>query len=114
MLLEPILIFFLLRYLRRSLRKFSPNEQWDRILNFSSIGVIVHFVVEEATRADNIVWLWDIILLALIWITLNDPVFKIVHQVIYAVVPLALIRIFMHITIKFFPAFYDKIDQYMN
>jgi signal transduction histidine kinase len=114
MLLEPILIFFLLRYLRRSLRKFSPNEQWDRILNFSSIGVIVLFVVAEATRADNIVWLWDIILLALIWITLNDPVFKNVHQVIYAVVPLALIRIFMHITIKFFPAFYDKIDQYMN
>jgi two-component system, NtrC family, sensor kinase len=113
MLLEAILIFFLLRYLRRSLRKFSPNERWDRILNFSSIAVIVLFVVGQATRADML-WVWDIILLALLWITLYDPVFKSVQQVMYAVVPLAIIRILTHITFAFFPAFYDKIDQYIN
>jgi signal transduction histidine kinase len=112
-MLEAILIFFLLRYLRRSLRRSSPNEHWDRILNFSSISVIVLFVVGQSTRAD-LTWIWDIILLALIWITLNDPVFKNVKQIMYAVVPLALIRLFTHIIFKFFPAFYDKIDQYTN
>jgi signal transduction histidine kinase len=112
-MLEAILIFFLLRYLRNSLRKSSPNEQWDRILNFSSIAIVVLFVVGESTRAD-MTWVWDILLLALLWITLKDPVFKNTTQVMYAVVPLALIRIFTHITYQFFPGFYDKINQYFD
>ena len=114
MLSEPILIFFLLRYLRRSLRKFSPDQQWEKILNYSSFAIIILFVVGEATRAHSIIWLWDLILLTIIWITYNLPVFQKEKQVMNGVIPLVLLTIFNHICTEFFPLFYDRIDQYVN
>ncbi|HXR85198.1 MAG TPA: ATP-binding protein [Hanamia sp.] len=114
MFLEPLLIFFLLRYLRRFLRKFSPDPQWDKILNFSSIAVIVLFVIGESIRANNMTWLWDLILLTVVWMTFKLPVFQNVQQIMYAVLPLVLLTIFNHICTQFFPSFYDRIDQYVN
>jgi two-component system, NtrC family, sensor kinase len=114
MFLEPLLIFFLLRYLRKSVRKFSPNAQWDRILNYSSIAIIILFVLEESIRVTNIKWLWDLILLALVWMTFKFAVFKNVQPLMYAVVPLLLLTIFDHISTQFFPGFYDQIHQYVS
>jgi len=115
MFLEPVLIYFLLRYLRSSLRKFSPNSAWERILTLSSFGIILLFVLQMTTGIrHNMIWIWDLILLVLVWITFKFPLFENVRQVMYAVLPLTLISIFNHIVERFFSNFYDNIDQYIN
>src|SRR5690242_14344749 len=115
MFLEPVLIYFLLRYLRNSVRKFSPNSAWERILTLSSIGIILLFVLQMTTGIrHNMIWIWDLILLVLVWITFKFPAFENVRQVMYVVLPLTLLSIFNHIVERFFSNFYDNIDQYIN
>jgi signal transduction histidine kinase len=115
MFLEPILIFFLLRYLRKSVTNFPDHSLWDRILTFSSVGIAVLFILQLTTPiGDNMLWLWDLILLVLTWITFQNPIFKTVKPVMNVVLPLTLISIFTHISENFFPSYYDKIDQYIN
>lgn len=112
MSLEPFFVFFLLRYLRKSLKTFSPVPAWDKILSISLYGVIALFATEIIFGTQHItLWIWHIILLFIVWITFKQQEFSHTRAVIYAVLPLIVLS-FLSDIIKIF--FYKKIENYFG
>ena len=74
---EPILAFFLIRYLLKSLRKFSPDPEWERILNTALYGTVAlaifQFLMHKLAIID---WIWAILLLVIVYQIEKNPIFK--------------------------------------
>ncbi len=89
---EPFLAFFLIRYLRKSLKTFSPDPQWNRILTISMYCVVALFILDIIFHIEPVtIWIWHISLLFIAWLTFNQPKFSNTRNVIYAVLPLVIL-----------------------
>ncbi|MGH2649260.1 MAG: hypothetical protein ACRDE8_16890, partial [Ginsengibacter sp.] len=109
---EPFLAFFLIRYLRKSLRTFSPRPDWDKIFTISMYCVVALFIIDVSIPAEHIIiWIWHALLLFIIWVTLTQPEFNNTRNVIYAVLPLIVLS-FLNDIIKLFV--YKKIETYLS
>lgn len=115
MSLEPFLAFFLIRYLRKSLRIFAPNPEWDRILTSSQYAVVGLFIIDVVLKTHPVtMWIWYLLLFAITWICLKQPDFSFAKPVIYAVVPLVAIS-FVSDVIKLVQIdAYNKMENYLN
>lgn len=75
---EPILAFLLIRYLYRRLRKFSPDAKWNKILNSALYAIVALAFLQFFMHNDSfnfISWLWDALLLAIVYEIEKDPLF---------------------------------------
>ncbi|MEO8721256.1 MAG: ATP-binding protein [Ginsengibacter sp.] len=112
---EPFLIFFLIRYLRKSLKIHDAHPEWDRILLFSTYGVVVLFIFEITTGTHQwIGWLWQLILIGIIWLIFNDTRFNREKPVFFAVLPLILLNIFSKLLKVLDLRVYEKIEIYLD
>ena len=115
MSLEPILVFFLIRYLRKSLRTFSPNPEWDRWLSIALYGVVALFVMEIIFGLQPVtMWIWHALLLLIIWITFTQPGFNNTKTVMYAVLPLIILSLISDLTEALQKDIYKKIETYLG
>jgi len=84
-----LLAFFLVRYLRKSLRKFSPDSKWDQILTFSMYGIIALFIVQLILKFEPVTrWMWYPLLFAITVIIFKNKIFEFAKKTLYAVLPL--------------------------
>ena len=110
--LVPFVVLFLLRTLRRSLRKFSPNPQWDKLLLRAMIATGVIMTVQVVLRLDEFANLfWYVILIILLAVTFKYPQFSAVRKLSQGIVPLAAILFISDILETFFPDVYDSINN---
>ena len=115
MSLEPILAFFLIRYLRKSLRTFSPLPAWDKVLTISLYGVVVLLIIEIVSGTQHVImWVWHILILLIVWVTFKQPNFKHAISVMYAVLPVIFLSLFSDITKSIQLNLYNKIENYLN
>ncbi len=95
MSLEPFLVFFLIRHLRKNLRTFSPDAWWDKIFTYSMYGVIILVILQQAlSLAFVTIWVWHLLLLVIVYISFTLPIFLRVRTVMIAVLPLIGISLF--------------------
>jgi two-component system NtrC family sensor kinase len=112
---EPFLAFFLIRYLRKSLRTFSPTPEWDRNLLISMYAVIGLFILDIVLPIEAVTkWIWYALLLVITWITLNEPKLSQARNVMYAVLPLIIVMICEDALKAIEIKLYNKIDQYLG
>jgi two-component system NtrC family sensor kinase len=112
---EPFLAFFLIRYLRKSLRTFSPTPEWDRILLISMYAVVGLFILDIVLPIEAVTkWIWYALLLVITWITLNEPKLSQARNVMYAVLPLIIVMICEDALKAIDIKLYNKIDQYLG
>lgn len=115
MTLEPVLSFFLLRFLRKNLRTFSPHPWWNKMLLYAMIGVGVVFVLELSLSIQYITtWIWHILLLGIIYISFTDPIFSRVRTAMVAVLPAVVLSLFTDIVKTVSNSFYKNIETYFD
>jgi signal transduction histidine kinase len=110
---EPIIAFFLIRHLRKTLRTTSALPEWDKPLTYAMIGVAVLFVLDAIFLPDIFTaWLWHILMLLLIWFTFRQNELYPARNVMLAVLPLILVFILTDL-IKLLPErLYSSIHNY--
>ncbi|MBD0376676.1 MAG: histidine kinase [Flavisolibacter sp.] len=88
MLLELVLTFFLIRYLRRSLKDYLPDIDWKKIFKRSLYVIIVLFVLSLVFPNNVLIkWLSHVLLLLIVAITYTQREFLPVRTIMLAVLP---------------------------
>src|SRR5829696_187986 len=110
---EPILAFFLLRYLRKTLRTTPLFARWDKPLKYALIGVIALFVIQLVFSAEaTIEWIWHVIILLIIGICFKEDELYPARNTMLAVLPVALVFLVSDL-IKLLPdSLYQPIKGY--
>ncbi len=112
---EPILSFFLIRYLRKNIRFFSPNPFWESILTRAMYGVVILFILEIVLSAEKIsIWIWHLLLLAIIYISFRLSMLERVRTVMVAILPLIIIGIVKDILHAVNQRFYNTLETYLD
>ncbi len=112
MSIEPILAFILIRYLRKNLKTFSPDPNWNKLFTGFLYAIIALFVVEVAFHLSFIlVWIWHVLLLAIVYVTFTVPKFERTRPVIIAVLPFIVLSIVSDILENFAHPFYLRVES---
>jgi len=115
MVLEPLLVFLLIRHLRKILQTFSPIAEWNKILKISLYAVVVLFIVQRSLPvAPVMMWIWHLLLLIIIWVTFNQPEFVEARPVMRAVLPLIILLIISDIFKLVSHRVYQEIKTYFD
>ncbi|MDQ6888746.1 MAG: ATP-binding protein [Bacteroidota bacterium] len=108
---EPILLFFLIRYLRKITKNFSPDPSWDQVFKWSLYVVAALFVLNIIFIKGNSSRLfWDLLLLGTLYISLKLPVFEHIRSVLVALTPLIILTFLSNILEIFFTTAYKKVE----
>ncbi len=92
MSIEPILVFAILGYLQKMLKKEGIREDWQGWIRKCLIAAGVIFGAQFIFHIQDITqWLWHLSLIALSWFILSQPEFKHIRTIMYAILPLVVI-----------------------
>ena len=94
---EPIIAFFILRYINKNLKQSDPQHPWIRLLTGSMIGVVILFLVQQGFNFYHVDFagitincIWHIILLLIVWGRFNLKEFAKSKCIMVAVLLLAI------------------------
>lgn len=112
---EPILLFFLFRFLRRTLRDFLPDPEWQKILLYAQYAVAALFLLSIIiSREEQTALLWDVVLIICIVVSFRVFSFNHVRQALYAIIPLVILSFLINILMILFPDLYNAAHAYFN
>ncbi|MEO6838944.1 MAG: ATP-binding protein [Ginsengibacter sp.] len=115
MSLEPILAFILVLYLRKSLRKLSPDLEWDQLLTYSIYGIVGLAVVEIIFKTEFITtWIWYGVLFAISAVILKNKIFEFAIRTLNAVLPLIALEFLTDFLKLVTPKLYQHIKPYSD
>ena len=92
MSIEPILVFALLGYLQRMLKKEGIRQDWQGWIKKWLIFTVVLFGAQFIFHIEDItLWFWHLSLIALSWFILSQPEFNRIRTMMFAVLPVVII-----------------------
>jgi hypothetical protein len=113
--LAPFIVFFLIRYLRKTLKTFSPNPVWEKRLLRAMYATIALFVLTVVfSNFDKAKWLWHIAQFTLIGVTIKLPEFAHARKIMWGVVPLIVLSFISDLVKDFANDIYLLVDSYMD
>jgi signal transduction histidine kinase len=113
--LAPLLVLFLLRTLRRNVRKFSPDLVWDKLLLRAMIATSVLMVVQIVFQVGEYAnWFWFVVLFVLLAVSFQYPQFTPVRRLLQGIITLAVILFVSDVIETFFPIVYNKIYNVLS
>ena len=113
--LEPILALILVFYLRKSLRKLSPDPEWNQIFTYSIYGIIGLAIVQEIFKTGPVtMWIWYGVLFAIYRLILKNKIFEFATRTFYAVLPLILLDFFTDFLKLVTPKLFEQIKGYTD
>ncbi|MDQ6762819.1 MAG: ATP-binding protein [Bacteroidota bacterium] len=111
MTFEPILLFFLIRHLRKTARTFLPDPSWDKIFTWAMYAVGILFILDLFFINNTVAALiWDFLILGVLYITWQRPLFAHVSAVVTAILPLIILATVSDILEVFFHPAYKKVE----
>ena len=112
---EPILAFFLMRYLQNTLRTTDPTRKWDLLLRNIMYGIIVLFVIEAAfPTATFLRWIWQLFLIGLIYTVFTREKLRPARPVFLAISPIAVLFLLEAIIRQLSSTFYHSIRIFFD
>jgi len=112
---EPFLAFILVRYLRRSLRKFSPDPKWDKLLTFSMYGIVGLLIIQIIFKTEPVTrWIWYVLLFIIAELIFKYSMFDFAKKVLYAVLPLIILDFFSNLLKLIKVSLYNQIQTYIG
>ncbi|MBD0280374.1 MAG: histidine kinase, partial [Flavisolibacter sp.] len=115
MLLELVLTFFLIRYLRRSLKDYLPDIDWKKIFKRSLYVIIVLFVLSLVFPNNVLIkWLSHVLLLLIVAITYTQREFLPVRTIMLAVLPFIAWSVLNDLLELISPALFSDIKLYLG
>ena len=112
---EAIIVLSYLRYLRKTLKNFSPNPEWEKLLNYSFFAALILMVLEIFFRVDHLtVWIWQLVEAILIAVTFQLEIFQPARKLMVGLIPLMILLFLTAWFETLFPKIYEKIDNYFD
>src|SRR5436305_7635948 len=89
MFLEPLVIFLLVRYMRKLLGTFTSMTELNKALTILLYAVPALFVIQQVLSSGHVtVWIWHLLLVAIIAAAFKLPEFTPVRPILIALLPL--------------------------
>jgi hypothetical protein len=115
MLAEPIIAFFLLWDLRKILKTTAPNPVWDKNLKLAMFGVALLVIIELVFHLTPVtVWVWHLLLIAIILLINLNPVFSAARTLMFAVLPFVLLSFISDVFKLLFSEEFKAIHNYIE
>lgn len=115
MLAEPIIAFFLLRGVRRILRRAHQPNPWDKAMNLLSYGIVILFVLEQIFHTQQVTkWVWHLLLLVMLTTGLMRKEFTLTRTLIYAILPFAIISLGKDAYVSISGLFHNTVTAYFD
>ncbi len=112
---EAIIVLSYLRYLRKTLKNFSPNPEWEKLLNYSFFAALILMVLETFYGVDHLtVWIWQLVEAILIAVTFQLEIFQPARKLMVGLIPLMILLFLTAWFETLFPKIYEKIDNYFD
>jgi len=92
MSIEPVITLILLWDLRKILKSTVPSPEWDRKIKLAMYVVIAMLIMDIVLHVGQVsMWVWHIILIAIIGVIYYNPVFSVARTSMFAVLPFVLL-----------------------
>ncbi len=115
MFIEIGIAIFLVFQLRKTLRTFSPDPEWEKRLTIALYVIAVCAILEAAFHVEYITkWIWHLLLLFIIVLAFQKKEFHPSRLTLYAVLPLVLLSLLSSIVQAISPVYYKSLDLYMD
>jgi two-component system, NtrC family, sensor kinase len=111
----PIAILLLIRYIRRTLQRFSPNPEWDQILKRVMYAMAILFVVNTAARLQSVTfWIWYLLLLGIITYSLTRKELYYARNVMVAILPFIVVSFVSDLVKAISRSLHHSISPYLG
>ncbi|HEY9363161.1 MAG TPA: ATP-binding protein, partial [Chitinophagaceae bacterium] len=112
MTFEPIIAFFLILDIRKTLKQSPAVSKWRRMLLYALYCIVILAIIQIAFKQTEtaINWAWHILMVVLIAIIFKKKEFYSLRTIVFAVLPVVLLSFFGDL-IKIFP---DKLYGTLN
>jgi two-component system, NtrC family, sensor kinase len=115
MTFEPILAFFLVRQLRKTLKTYSPHLVWEQRLLQAMYGIVVLALAELLLSVEPVTtWIWHLLLLLLFAVILKGEEFISMRTAVYAFLPLSVIMLAEDTAAVLNSDLHGKMEEYTN
>ncbi len=112
---EPIIVLIFIRYLKGTLKKFSPNKEWDILLRYSTYAVIALLALDAVFDLKNYTfWIWTIVELILILLTFKLEIFAAARKMMLGLVPIMALLFVDKLISLALPSFYNSTKSYFD
>jgi C4-dicarboxylate-specific signal transduction histidine kinase len=112
---EPFLAFFIIRYLRKSIRAFSNAPNWYDLLTIVMYGIIALAIIQVIFKTSPVtIWIWYALLFTIVAIILKYSIFEFAKKTLYAVLPLILLGFFSELLKLIKESLYRQIENYID
>lgn len=100
---EPIILFLLIRHLRKKLNTEELHAKWDQKMKSALIGIGVMFAVYMTTGQPHFFdWIWHAVTLYALYTLYKEPEFSHARNLVWAVLPMVIVS-FVKDTINLLP-----------
>ncbi len=114
--MQFLFVFFLIRAIRNNLKKVSHPTEWDHWAKTAfivNIVLLVFFIVADEYKIVT-EWIWDISLLAIIYLVYQEKTLQQVRNLAYSVLPYIAVSILKNLLILFDNELYQKWHNYFE
>ena len=111
-----LLIFFIARYLRKTLKTAATSPQLDKLLTiamFASIGLFaIQIIIPGSRKIIN--WITYVVFGLFIYETYKRAILRSIKPMMYAIVPLVVVSVITDSVKLISPEFYYSWENYFN
>ena len=112
---EPIIAFFLLLEVRKILKASDSATVWNKKIKLAMFAIIGLYLLEIFFPIEKVtLWIWHLLLIAIISTIYFNAVFKAARGLIYAVLPLVIISLFSDLFKLLLNKNYHIIETYVE
>ena len=114
--MEFLLIYFVCRFVHKSLRSENIEPQWEKRLKLASYIAMGLFVASIVSYKYTIVFviMGQLAIIGLIYLLYTQPVFKKVKSIYLAIAPYIIVSIIINIIKAVMPSFYKEWDDFLE
>ena len=112
---EPIIVFFLIRLIRKNLKEASLFPQYDKYLKYAMISVVVLYILSLPVKEELLIhWFWHLVLLGVILVIYKRPELIRLRNLMFAVLPLVVVGLLRDMSGLFGSRSFRKVDEYLD
>ncbi len=110
-----ILVFFLIRYLKKAIKLFTPDPVLEKTLWHAQIIVAALIILNIVFSGNKgFLFFWYFILTGILILIFKNSIFSPARKLVVGVVPLSILLLADDLLEIIYPAFYNKIENYVN
>jgi two-component system NtrC family sensor kinase len=112
---EPFILFFLLRYIRKTLRKVNSKNEWNKTITILLYAIVIFFIAGLILKIEFVTnWVWHLFIFSVISIPFIKNEFASFKTLMYAILPFAIVSLLIDLTKLISSTLYGSLKTYLD